>query len=96
MNGIITSSFLNPNGQPTLIPPDPQHGAVYYSDTSEPMLWSWSVRIQAWTYSGGLQSVTYTSGTPPPPPVVTAEAVAYDPNGALPTLFWNIGLVAWE
>lgn len=45
--------------------------------------------------SGG-QQVTYTSGTPSAPANVNMPAMAYDPNGILPTLGWNTTTHTWN
>lgn len=45
---------------------------------------------------GGAQLVTYTAGSPANPPDVTKSAIAYDPNGILPTLGWRVSDGTWN
>jgi hypothetical protein len=45
---------------------------------------------------GSAQLVTYTVGTPANPPNTANAAIAYDPNGILPTLGWNTSSLTWN
>ena len=45
---------------------------------------------------GNAQFVTYTSGTPSNPSNTANPALAYDPNGNLPTLGWNVATQTWN
>lgn len=45
---------------------------------------------------GAGQVVAYTSGTPADPADTALPAMAYDPNGVLPTLGWNTGTLTWN
>lgn len=44
----------------------------------------------------GNQIVMYTAGTPANPPDVTRSAMAYDPNGILPSKGWNTITQTWN
>lgn len=44
----------------------------------------------------GSQLVMYTSGTPANPPDTSRAALAYDPNGILPTMGWNTVTLSWN
>jgi len=46
--------------------------------------------------SGGLQGVAYTVAPPANPPDVTKLAIAGDPTGNLPTMWWNTGTLTWN
>jgi hypothetical protein len=46
--------------------------------------------------SSSVQIVTYTSGSPANPSNTASPAIAYDPNGNLPILGWNIGTQSWD
>jgi len=46
--------------------------------------------------TGGLQLVTYTSGTPANPSNINQPAWAYDPTGNLPSLGWNTTTHTWN
>lgn len=65
-------------------------GYVLTSDANGVGTW------QAPTAVTGSQMVLYTSGTPATPVKPNLPAMAYDPNGSLPTLGWNTNLLAWR
>lgn len=44
---------------------------------------------------GNAQFVVYTSGTPSNPPNTSQPAMAYDKNGILPILVWNVDTQSW-
>jgi hypothetical protein len=55
------------------------------------------VTISATGGGGGTaQLVTYTSGTPANPPNTSLPAVAYDPNGILAFLGWDVATQQWN
>lgn len=53
------------------------------------------LNIQTGGGVAGGQVVIYTSGTPPDPADISKPALAYDPNGILPTLGWNTVTHTW-
>lgn len=46
--------------------------------------------------SNFLQPVPYTVAPPPNPPDTSKSAVAFDPTGNLPTLWWNTSDLHWH
>lgn len=69
-------------------------GAVNFQNLTDKKACIIFLLTQASGVSTG-QFVAYTSGTPSNPDNTSLPAMAYDPNGNLPSMGWNISTQSW-
>lgn len=89
-------------GTPTaqgIVPPFTNLTAVITEIEGRAEAYSWDITNGAWVGIQGTsnaQIVGYTVAPPANPPVTSVIAVAVDPNGALPTMVWNVAQQTWK